>query len=290
MIPRVMAVDDVKRMRGGSQPHLMKCSDGEYYVVKFQNNPQGIKVLANEMLCTLLAGELGLPVPGVAIVEACSCLIRRSNDLAMQLGNGRSPCLAGTCFGSQHVDPSIFHKTGNAHKVFDLLPDELWPGLDNLADFAGMMVLDKWTCNTDGRQVVFARGRDQAKYHATMVDNGFCLNATEWSFPDSPRRGLYLRRAVYRGITGTDDFEPWLSRLEERMNLSILMGIVESIPSEWYGNDVRQLFPLLRALDRRRLEVRRLISKTLRNYPEVFSRHDTESKGWPVAAEIAQAP
>ena len=34
-------------MRGGAQSHLMRCDDGNYYVVKFQNNPQHRRVLVN---------------------------------------------------------------------------------------------------------------------------------------------------------------------------------------------------------------------------------------------------
>ena len=33
----------------------MRCSDGEFYVVKFRNNPQHLRVLTNEMLATRLA-------------------------------------------------------------------------------------------------------------------------------------------------------------------------------------------------------------------------------------------
>jgi hypothetical protein len=288
MIPRVMAVTDVKRMRGGAQAHLMKCSDGEYYVVKFQNNPQNLRILANEMLCTLLARELGLPVSGVAIVEVCTCLVHRSDDLVIQEARGRTPCLAGLCFGSQHVDSSALMKGGNSHKILDWLSEDLWSGVDNIPEFAGMMVLDKWTCNTDGRQVVFDRSRGPTNYHATMIDNGFCLNAGEWSFPDAPIRGLYPHRAVYAGVTGIDSFEPWLTRLEERMNLSILVGIAESIPPEWYGKDIAAMLRLLRALDRRRLEVRRLISLTMNRFPEVFSRR--ESGRVSIAPQTAEAP
>ena len=36
----VEAVQHVRRMRGGAQGHLMRCSDGQFYVVKFRNNPQ----------------------------------------------------------------------------------------------------------------------------------------------------------------------------------------------------------------------------------------------------------
>ena len=41
----------------------MRCSDDHFYVVKFRNNPQHMRVLANEMLATRLAERAGLPVP-----------------------------------------------------------------------------------------------------------------------------------------------------------------------------------------------------------------------------------
>src|SRR5437879_911271 len=61
------AVQHVKRMRGGAQSHLMRCDDGHYYVVKFRNNPQHERVLANEFLATRLAERVGLPVPSSAV-------------------------------------------------------------------------------------------------------------------------------------------------------------------------------------------------------------------------------
>ena len=57
----VKAVEQICRMRGGSQSHLMQCSDGNRYVIKFQNNPQGRKILFNEFLGTCLMKLLGLP-------------------------------------------------------------------------------------------------------------------------------------------------------------------------------------------------------------------------------------
>ncbi len=44
-------------MRGGAQAHLMRCASEEYYVVKFQNNPQGVRILANELLANEIGGE-----------------------------------------------------------------------------------------------------------------------------------------------------------------------------------------------------------------------------------------
>ena len=32
----IQAVQHIRRMRGGAQSHLMRCADGNFYVVKFQ--------------------------------------------------------------------------------------------------------------------------------------------------------------------------------------------------------------------------------------------------------------
>ena len=97
-----LAVQQVRRMRGGAQSHLMRCADENYYVVKFQNNPQGRRILANELLGTRLAARLGLPVPPPAVVDVREDVIRHTDDLVMQLGRGRAPCQAGRQFGSRY--------------------------------------------------------------------------------------------------------------------------------------------------------------------------------------------
>jgi hypothetical protein len=63
-----LALEHIRRMRGGAQSHLMRCDDGHYYVVKFRNNPQHSRILANELLGTRMAARLGLPVPPAAVV------------------------------------------------------------------------------------------------------------------------------------------------------------------------------------------------------------------------------
>jgi hypothetical protein len=55
----VLAVQQIRRMRGGAQGQLMLGADGHIYVVKFQNNPQHMRVLANEFLATRLTGLMG---------------------------------------------------------------------------------------------------------------------------------------------------------------------------------------------------------------------------------------
>ena len=81
----IQAVQHIRRMRGGAQSHLMRCADGHYYVVKFQNNPQHTRVLVNDWLGTRLAEMIGLPVPVVDVVDVNPWLIEHTPDLRIEL-------------------------------------------------------------------------------------------------------------------------------------------------------------------------------------------------------------
>src|SRR5271165_3192208 len=93
------AVQHVKRMRGGAQGHLMRCDDGHYYVVKFRNNPQHERVLANEFLATRLAERVGLPVPAAEVVEVSTWLVEHTPELSIVLGQQVIQVEAGLQFG-----------------------------------------------------------------------------------------------------------------------------------------------------------------------------------------------
>jgi hypothetical protein len=239
-------------MRGGAQGQLMRCSDGHFYVVKFRNNPQGLRVLANEMLATRLAERVGLPVPMTAVVEVDEWLVEHTPELNIQLAHNTIRCQAGLQFGSRYVvDPT-------EGQVFDYLPVEMLGRVRNLKDFPGMLVLDKWTGNANGRQAAFWRKSREKLYTASFIDQGYCFNAGEWTFPDFPLRGVYARNEVYESVHGWESFEPWLSRIE-KMDEAAVWNVVNEIPPEWYDSASDELDQLARALIARRGVVRELI-------------------------------
>jgi hypothetical protein len=269
------AVEHIRRMHGGSQSHLMRCSDGNYYVVKFQNNPQHRRILVNELLGTQLATLLCLPTTLVAIIEVSDELIRLTPSLRIETQWTHIPCEPGLQFGSRYPgDPH--HLT-----VLDLLPDNHVLTARNLSDFLGMLVFDSWTCNTDGRQVIYGRPDIGSPYQAWMIDQGFCFNSGEWNFPDSPRRSLHPRYAVYRQVRGIESFEPWLAKLECEIGVQVLLKIAETIPQEWYEFDSESLRRLLEQLDSRRCKVRELLFLSRRFSPHVFPNwaEKNETKG-----------
>lgn len=264
MSSSISAIQHVRCLRGGSQAQLLRASDGLYYVTKFQNNPQHVRVLANEMMATRLGALLGLPVPRVTTIEVCSWLIENTPELSVDLAGSRTKFQAGLHLASEYVvDPAEGH-------LFDYLPAGLFRRVENVRDFARVLVLDKWTGNSDGRQAVFTWStKRQTAYKAFFIDQGYCFNAGEWNFPDSALRGVYARNDVYQDVTGWDAFEPVLTRVEE-VTLDSLWSITADVPEEWYEHDSAGLSHLIETLHRRRLSVRDQITAFRRSMRDPF--------------------
>jgi len=243
-------------MRGASQPHLIRCDDGENYIVKFQDNPQHVRVLANEMLASRLASLIGLPIPLPAFIEVPDGLLARSP--LWEGSNSGKYCTPGLQFGSRFPgDPSHL-------LVVDFLPDRLLRKVRNLAAvFLGGFVFDKWTCNCDSRQVIFYRRADQegSGYLSLLIDHGFCFNDGDWNFPDNSIRSVYPRRLVYESVRGLSSFEPFLSRVEQ-LEAAEVEACGKDIPVEWYGGELAQLDRLTEQIYERRRRLRQAIVDT----------------------------
>jgi hypothetical protein len=121
--------------------------------------------------------------------------------------------------------------------TLDYLLQELLAQVSNVADFARVLVLDKWACNADGRQAVYIRKTPHSRrYSATFVDQGYCFNASEGTFSDYPLRGVFANNRVYERVTGWDAFEPALTKAEEP-DLDATWQCATGIPEEWYERD-----------------------------------------------------
>ena len=268
----------IRRMRGGAQGHLMLGADGNAYVVKFQNNPQHTRVLANELLASRIAAAVGLSAPEAELIEVSSWLVENTPDLEMDLGRSRVRCQAGLQFGSRFVGGLM------PGHVMDYLPEEQLDEVRNLNEFAGILALDKWTGNANGRQAVFARKQRERRYRAVFIDFGFCFHAGEWRFEDAPLRGVYYRNAVYREVAGWNSFEPWLTRLET-LAQGIVWDAANEVPPEWYGGDQSEMEALVEKLLARRSRIRELIEafgkSDRRPFPKWgVARGDVPEEGW----------
>jgi hypothetical protein len=273
----ILAVQQIRRMQGGAQGHLMLGADGNAYVVKFQNNPQHMRVLANEFLASRIAKAAGLTAPEAELVEVSKWLVDNTSELEIDLGRSREQCKPGLQFGSRFVGGLM------PGQVVDYLPEEKLAEVTNLAEFAGILALDKWTGNCNGRQAVFTRKQRERRYRAVFIDFGYCFHAGDWEFEDAPLRGVYYRNAVYRQVTGWESFEPWLTRLET-MEADAIWAAAGEVPPEWYGGDVGEMEALVEKLLARRGRIRELVEDFARSdrkpFPKWGATEKSDGKAW----------
>jgi HipA-like kinase len=250
----------IRRMRGGAQAHLMEAEDGQFYVVKFRNNPQHRRILVNEWIASVFLKYLQIAAPAAMIIELTEQFLAGHPDVHIQLGSHRVTVPAGWHYGSRYPgDPA---RTA----VYDFLPDALLDKVVNLGDFLGVLAFDKWMGNADARQSVFFRARvrnwnqsgERQGFLAQMMDHGYVFDGPYWTFVDSPLAGLYFRPMVYREVRSMEQFEPWLERIvyfpEE-----VVDDAYKQIPTEWLEEESDAVEALLEKLLARRKRVPELL-------------------------------
>src|SRR5258708_35466293 len=81
----------IRKMRGGSQAHLIEAADGHTYVVKFSNNPQHRRILVNEWIASVFLRYLGISTPEAAIIRIAETFVDENPATCLQVGSSRSP-------------------------------------------------------------------------------------------------------------------------------------------------------------------------------------------------------
>ncbi len=252
-------------MRGGAQAHLLEADDGNWYVVKFRNNPQHPRVLVNEWLASAFLDYLKIAAPVTALIQVKEAFLAANPEVHLQLGTRRIDVEPGWHFGARYPgDPGRI-------AVYDFLPDALLTHIANLEHFRAILAFDKWTGNADGRQAVFyralvrqlaasgARGNSRPGFVAWMIDQGYAFNGPHWDFPDSAVQGLYARRSVYDSVRSLDDFQPWLDQIMHFPE-EVVDRAWKRIPAEWIAGEEEALQQLLERLFERRKRLPELIT------------------------------
>jgi hypothetical protein len=252
------AIRHVRKMRGGAQAHLLEADDGQWYVVKFRNNPQHRRILVNELAAYVFLDYLRIAVPETALIHVGAPFLQANPEVYLTLGTRQVPIEPGWHFGSKYPgDPA---RTA----VYDFLPDALLSSVANLDDFRAILVFDKWVGNADGRQCIFYRAllqqgsQSRPGFVARMIDHGFSFNGPHWDFPDSPLQGLYARRMVYQDVRSLEDFQPWLDQVRHFPE-EVMDQAWKRIPPEWIEGEETELEQMLERLFERRKRMPELI-------------------------------
>ena len=263
-------------MRGGAQAHLLEADDGNWYVVKFRNNPQHHRVLVNELLSAVFLNYLRIAVPETALIRLTSDFLAANPEIHMRIGTRQIDVQPGRHFGSRYPgDPARI-------VVYDFLPDALLAQVANQEDFRAILVFDKWTANADGRQCIFYRAlvrqggaignrSSRPGFVAQMIDHGYTFNGPHWDFPESALQGLYARRVVYESVQSLDDFQPWLDQV---MNFpeEVIDRAWKGLPAEWTDGEEEALERLLERLFERRRRLPELLTACREARTDPFPR------------------
>lgn len=208
---------------GVTAPQLFRGDDGFFYVVKLQRNRLGVKVLANELLGSLLGRKLELCFPAGGIIELGERTLSRSPYLL------RVGVAAGKQFACRYLPESYYLDRRKLVKAV------------NKKQMAGVMLFDHLLHNRDRtwnrKNLLIRREEEGARIYA--IDNSHLFLKGRWT-PESLRRLAGRLKVNQRRVYGEllkrylcpADFEPYAQALRRLSNEEI-EGMVGQIPEEW---------------------------------------------------------
>ena len=125
---------------GGSQSQVFRLEDGRHVLVKFPENPHGLRVLPNEFFACRLAERLALPVNRCVLVDVDASLLDKPKS------DGH--CLPGFS-GGTHVGLVRYR---GADPVAP--GDARLGGASNFSELDHVLVFDQLVARTDGIQLL----------------------------------------------------------------------------------------------------------------------------------------
>jgi hypothetical protein len=242
-------------MRGGTQSHLLAASDGQYYVVKFSNNPLGSRVLVNEVICSRLLRALGIRVPETACIRIPDALAQHP-EVGIRRGDRMDRPRPGLHFASAlPCDP-------RRSSIFDFVPHSIVASIENAEDFVGALVADLWLGNADMRQAVYYRS-SAGRWQATFIDHGMCFGGPDWQLYISSARTPSPEQRYHLQSAAESDCLPWLEKIRALPG-DLFEALLEEIPAEWLASgDTLELQRLLSRLNREREFLHHRIAQAL---------------------------
>lgn len=238
-----------------SQPRRVKCSDGQYYVVK--GRIAG-KTMVNDQLVGRLGAAMGAPVGDVALVEIPQLLV----DADPQM----SPVTAGIVHGSRFMREVSNERQNLAPLDLDV----------NRERFALLAILYGWVGASD-HQVLY---REQPPKLVFSVDHGhFFPNGPEWTIDhllhSAASAAPDATVVAQCGLTG-GDLLPAAAALAA-VTEEVIAGAISALPPDWPFPGHERL-AMAQYLDRRRGEMRAAfpkISQEARLWPPTFPSCNT---------------
>lgn len=214
-----------------TDPHRVRCNDNITYVVKFAQNPQGIKALINEYVCARLAKNLDLPIPDFSLVHITQELINVSiKNIKLE----------------DKVQPGIHFGSRELNKAIPLTSSDLIEYAENKMDIAKIILFDHIIANEDRcantRNLLF----DMEKRRITIIDHSHAFElGCIWDAIqlrqrfNTPFRVYNLKGATYSKLIPYIEEHSFYTMVDKISNLSRndIESLFNGLPDEWFCPD-----------------------------------------------------
>lgn len=214
---------------GCTKPYYVMCDD-DIYVVKFMQNPEGLRVLANEYIGAKIAEILHLPLASPSIVEVDDDFVTHyGKQISLHVGEEIS---AGIHFGTKKVK-----------KIYPITNSAMLQAARNIDIIPEVVLFDHWICNTDresnGGNLLF----DASKMEVVVIDHTHAFDLGPiWTATDLRQRigegfrpfnmsGFVYKKLVLH-IKGNNPFHRILDKMS-RVTDDHLWDIISTVPLEW---------------------------------------------------------
>ena len=219
----VQVVRFVRRLRGKSQPILVEGIDGNLYVLKFGNNPQGPNVSFNEAAGSALYRGCRLSVPSWERLYVSKSFLDRNRGCWLVGPHGRKRPEPGLCFGTRFI-------MQRHAKVYEILPASYYARVQNRQSFWLAWILDVCCGHTSHREAIFVQKRGKI-LEAVFIDSGDILGGPRGSEDLVPWESPYCDVRIYPEIHDDELKAPL--RVLESLDGDGLRSQMRTLPLEW---------------------------------------------------------
>ena len=220
---------------GQSLPQIFLVEGVGQCAVKFLQNPQGPRVLINELVSFGVASALGIEHPRVGIAEV-DAIVLPSDGVLNTFDRWGDPCMLepGLHFYSQWLEPA------DRIEADDLKSSTV----KNASMLAGVVLLDLLVNNWDRKRgnMNLLLHRESGGQRLKLIDMGMAFGGSLWtignltdsSLPpvEEPLRYADELGDILAGINVQEAFDPYLRRLEI-LTRTRLQDIVQAVPDAW---------------------------------------------------------
>jgi hypothetical protein len=218
-----LATEYVRNLRRGSQPVLVRASDGLLYVIKFTNNPQGPNLAFNESMGSELYRVCRLPGPLWKPILITNSFLDKNPDCWMQTPEGRLRPEPGLCFASRFLG-------GDGLRVLEILPGTGFKRVFDREAFWLAWLIDICARHADNRQAIFLQdNRDWL--HPFFIDHGHMFGGPKGEQQKSFVASRYLDSRIYGGISSLLCLE--FQKVTASVNADQLWQKLKELPDEW---------------------------------------------------------